>query len=136
MFVSGLGVNQDEHLIHRDVVVRALGPEADHAAQVGSLVGGGCERPQRRRDLLWLALPRGVQASLERPGKHSVLTAAAERLPAGEIVSNAAVMLFGGIETTEGMICNTVWYLLGDETALCEVTADRSLTGSAVEVFG
>ena len=74
-----------------------------------------------------------VQASLERPGKHSVLTAAAERLPAGEIVSNAAVMLFGGIETTEGMICNTVWYLLGDETALREVTADRSLTGSAVE---
>jgi cytochrome P450 len=74
-----------------------------------------------------------VQASLERPGKHSVLTAAAARLPAGEIVSNAAVMLFGGIETTEGMICNTVWYLLGDEAALREVTADRSLTGSAVE---
>jgi cytochrome P450 len=42
-------------------------------------------------------------------------------------------MLFGGIETTEGMICNAVWYLLGNETALHEVAADRSLTGSAVE---
>jgi cytochrome P450 len=74
-----------------------------------------------------------VHASLDRPGKNSVLTAAAGRLPAGEIVSNAAVMLFGGIETTEGMICNTVWYLLANETALREVAADRSLTGSAVE---
>jgi hypothetical protein len=74
-----------------------------------------------------------VAASLELPGKHSVLTAAAGRLAAGEIVSNAAVMLFGGIETTEGMICNAVWYLLGNEAALREVAADRSLTASAVE---
>ena len=29
-----------------------------------------------------------------------------------ELVSNAAVMLFGGIETTEGMIANFVWHLL------------------------
>src|SRR5207302_5922721 len=29
-----------------------------------------------------------------------------------EVVSNAAVMMFGGIETTEGMIVNLVWQLL------------------------
>jgi cytochrome P450 len=29
-----------------------------------------------------------------------------------EVVSNAAVMMFGGIETTEGMITNFVWHLL------------------------
>ncbi len=29
-----------------------------------------------------------------------------------EVVSNAAVMMFGGIETTEGMIVNLVWHLL------------------------
>jgi len=74
-----------------------------------------------------------VTASLGQPGKHSVLTAAAGRLAAGEIVSNAAVMLFGGIETTEGMICNAVWYLLGSQAALREVAADPGLTGSAVE---
>ena len=33
-------------------------------------------------------------------------------LAVGEVVSNAAVMLFGGIETTEGMICNAVRHLL------------------------
>jgi cytochrome P450 len=74
-----------------------------------------------------------VMASLQRPGQQSVLTAAAGRLAAREIVSNAAVMLFGGIETTEGMICNSVWYLLGNEAALREVAADRSLAASAVE---
>jgi cytochrome P450 len=29
-----------------------------------------------------------------------------------EVVSNAAVMMFGGIETTDGMIANLVWHLL------------------------
>jgi cytochrome P450 len=74
-----------------------------------------------------------VTASLRQPGSQSVLTSAAGRLAAGEIVSNAAVMLFGGIETTEGMICNAVWYLLGNDEALREVAADRSLTAGAVE---
>ena len=74
-----------------------------------------------------------VAASLQRPDTQSVLTAATGRLAPHEIVSNAAVLLFGGIETTEGMICNTVWYLLGDQAALREVAADRSLTGNAVE---
>jgi cytochrome P450 len=33
-------------------------------------------------------------------------------LSSDEVVSNAAVMMFGGIETTEGMITNLVWHLL------------------------
>lgn len=74
-----------------------------------------------------------VQAALAQPAEPSVLTAAADWLSAAEIVSNAAVMLFGGIETTEGMICNTVWYLLGDQAAWREVMADRRLIGNAVE---
>jgi cytochrome P450 len=74
-----------------------------------------------------------VEAVLGHGGKESVLTAAADQLAAGEIVSNAAVLLFGGIETTEGMICNAVWYLLGDRDALRQVAADRSLIEGAVE---
>jgi cytochrome P450 len=31
-----------------------------------------------------------------------------------EMVSNAAVIMFGGIETTEGMILNALWFVLGD----------------------
>jgi cytochrome P450 len=47
------------------------------------------------------------------------LEAAGDLTPA-EVVSNAAVMMFGGIETTEGMIANFVWHLLrygGEPTA-------------------
>ena len=31
-----------------------------------------------------------------------------------EVVSNAAVMMFGGIETTDGMIVNFIWHLLAN----------------------
>jgi cytochrome P450 len=65
--------------------------------------------------------------------RQSVLTAAASDLSAGEVVSNAAVLLFGGIETTEGMICNAVWYLLQDQAAADRVRADRALLDAAVE---
>jgi cytochrome P450 len=74
-----------------------------------------------------------VEAVLRHGDSQSVLTAAADRLAGGEIVSNAAVLLFGGIETTEGMICNAIWYLLGDQAALREVTADHRLIEGAVE---
>ncbi len=74
-----------------------------------------------------------VEAALEEPAEPSVLTAAASSLSVTEIVSNAAVMLFGGIETTEGMICNAVWYLLCDQAAWRDVLADRHLIGNAVE---
>lgn len=74
-----------------------------------------------------------VEAALARPLQPSVLTAAANWLSPAEIVSNAAVMLFGGIETTEGMICNALWYLLADQAAWHEVMADRRVIGNAVE---
>jgi len=74
-----------------------------------------------------------VEMALARRGEHSVLSAAAADLTVSEIVSNAAVLLFGGIETTEGMICNAIWYLLRDDAALTEVRADRMLAEAAVD---
>jgi cytochrome P450 len=41
-----------------------------------------------------------------------VLVAAAQSLEPPEVVSNAAVLMFGGIDTTEGMITNAVLHLL------------------------
>jgi cytochrome P450 len=66
---------------------------------------------------------------------HSLLAAAAGAggLGTGEVVSNAAVLLFGGIETTEGAICNAVLYLLADPDQFRAVLADRSLVAAAVE---
>jgi cytochrome P450 len=54
-------------------------------------------------------------------------------LSAGEVISNAAVQLFGGIETTEGMICNAVLHLLSDPAQLGLVRADRGLLPAAVD---
>ncbi len=50
-----------------------------------------------------------------------------------EIVSNALIILFGGIETTEAMICNTVWALLTHPRQLAAVRHDRALIRPAVE---
>ena len=59
------------------------------------------------------------------------------RGPAGltgtEVVSNAAVLMFGGIETTEGMITNALWHLLSHPDQLRLVLGDPGLVPSAVE---
>jgi cytochrome P450 len=57
-----------------------------------------------------------------------VLGSTAE-LDSSEVVSNAAVMMFGGIETTEGMIANLVWHLLGNVPS----PIDPALIPNAVE---
>jgi cytochrome P450 len=49
------------------------------------------------------------------------------------VVSNAAVLMFGGIETTEGMIANAVLHLLGHPDQLALATGDRQLIPNAVE---
>lgn len=54
-------------------------------------------------------------------------------LTAEEVVSNAAVELFGGIETTEGMICNAMLHLLGDPETCVLVRTDPALASAAVE---
>jgi cytochrome P450 len=50
-----------------------------------------------------------------------------------EMRSNIAVLLFGGIETTEGMIANALLHLLSDADALAAVRADPALLPAAVE---
>lgn len=52
-------------------------------------------------------------------------------LPA--VVSNAAVLMFGGIETTEGMIANVLAHLLARPDQLAAADADRTLLPAAVE---
>ncbi len=50
-----------------------------------------------------------------------------------EAISNAAVLMFGGIETTEGMIANALLYLLSSPAQLALVLADPGLVPAAVE---
>ncbi|WP_299050563.1 cytochrome P450 [uncultured Nocardioides sp.] len=66
-------------------------------------------------------------------GEHSVLTTARSVLTDREVVANAAVMMFGGIETTEGMITNAVLHLLEAPGWLDRLRQDRSLLAGVVE---
>ncbi|HEY6314669.1 MAG TPA: cytochrome P450 [Streptosporangiaceae bacterium] len=67
------------------------------------------------------------------PPDTSLLAETVGPLTGDEAVSNAAVLMFGGIETTEGMIANAAWHLLRHPPELKLVLADRGLVPAAVE---
>jgi cytochrome P450 len=79
----------------------------------------------------------GLAASLRQviaaPPASSLLADVTGLLTRDEAISNAAVLLFGGIETTEGMIANAVLHLLCSPAQFELVRADRGLIPAAVE---
>ena len=84
-----------------------------YAAIVDAVSGDrpGAPVPEAARAAM-ASLTEHVHAGLaaERPG--SLLAGAAHTLTEEQVVANAAVMMFGGIETTEGMILNAVRHTL------------------------
>ncbi len=54
-------------------------------------------------------------------------------MTADELFANAAVLMFGAIETSEAMTANALAHLLGSADQLEAVAADRSLVPDAVE---
>ena len=80
-------------------------------------------------------LSSSLRATLAAGDQSSLLAEAAAGggLATGEIVSNAAVLMFGGIETTEGMITNAILHLLSHPDQLRLVLADPGLVPSAIE---
>ncbi len=77
------------------------------------------------------ALAQHVGATIETGD--GVLPGATATLTADEVVSNAAVMMFGGIETSEGMTTSLFWHLLTTPGQWAAVAADASLVANAVE---
>jgi cytochrome P450 len=77
------------------------------------------------------ALARHVGATIEHG--EGVLPGATSTLAQAEVVSNAAVMMFGGIETSEGMTTSVFWHLLSDPDNWAAIAADPSLAANAVE---
>jgi cytochrome P450 len=112
----------------------AANAPADGGSVVSRAAGGSGEVPAAAAAAFG-ELRASLVAAIERPGASSLLAVAAQTagLAVGEVVSNAAVMLFGGIETTEGMICNAVRHLLASPDQLHDLDADRSLLDGAVD---
>jgi cytochrome P450 len=127
------------------VVTFALGIDgADTAAVLGwydAIVGGvtsltaGEPLDDSAREG-FASLSAAISPALDRqPDSSLVAAAAGEAAGLGReaVISNAAVLLFGGIETTEGMIVNAVRHLLEHPEALALVRAEPSWLANAVE---
>jgi cytochrome P450 len=63
----------------------------------------------------------------------SLLAGVAGSLTEAQTISNAAVLLFGGIETTEGMITNAMLHLLTSPAQLTLTLGDPELVPAAIE---
>jgi cytochrome P450 len=126
------------------VVTYSLGlRETDTAAVLGwydaivaavTEVTAGGDIPVAGREA-FADLSAAIEPVLDREPGSSVLAAAghAGGLGRGEVISNAAVMLFGGIETTEGMIANAILHLLSAPDQLALVRADPGRLPNAIE---
>ncbi len=104
-----------------DGIVAAVQAEATTAPGVGS---AGTEA--------FAELAASLREVIVAPGSASLLSQAGP-LTEAEVISNAAVMMFGGIETTEGMIANALLHLLSSPAQLELVIADRGLVPAAIE---
>jgi cytochrome P450 len=127
------------------VVAQALGLEGTETARirgwyeaiveaVTGVAAGDPVTPAGRE--AFAALRASVEPLLERDSGGSLLAGAASQaggLTSAEVVSNAAVLMFGGIETTEGMIANAVLHLLAHPEQRALVEGDRKLLSNAVE---
>ena len=90
----------------------------------------------RRRAAGYAALRAAIEPELDRDPLSSLSPRPrrAGALSRDEVASNAAVLLFGGIETTEGMIATALLHLLvRPARARARVRADPALLVSAVE---
>jgi cytochrome P450 len=75
-------------------------------------------------------LAASLREAITRGG--SLLAEVTGPLAEDEAISNAAVLMFGGIETTEGMIANALLHLLSSPAQLALVLADPGLVPAAV----
>ena len=126
-------------------VVRALGLGHDEVdavlawydAIVGAVteITAGAGAGARGRAAFADLRARLLEVIETQDGDESLLAAAADSstLTREQIVANAAILLFGGIETTEGMIANAVLMVLSDPEAATAVRADPGLIEAAVE---
>ncbi|MGV9451611.1 cytochrome P450 [Streptomyces sp. NPDC003635] len=78
-------------------------------------------------------LRSAVEATVADGAAASLLGAAAGQLELPEVASNAAVLMFGGIETTEAMITNALLELLRRPDQLALVRDEADLLDGAIE---
>ncbi|MGO9784500.1 MAG: cytochrome P450 [Streptosporangiaceae bacterium] len=107
------GLSGDQDVPGANAGITPPDPDPDAAAAYAQLAA----------DLRAAADGRNVLADAARSGD----------LSAAEAVSDAAVVMFGGIDTTDGMIANAMLHLLGDPGQLELVRVDPHLVPAVIE---
>jgi len=125
--VQALGLDEDDS-------AEVLGWYDSIVAGVTSITAGQPAEPAAAEAFERLRV--SVERAFGRDPDSSLVAAAAadgDGLSGGEVVSNAAVLLFGGIETTEGMIANAILHVLESREQRDLLERDPALVGAAVE---
>jgi len=127
IMARALGIDQNE--------VDAMLTWYDGIVTAVTEITAGHETPQSGRDAFAQLSERLTAAMDPGDADASLLAAAAAHadLTADQIVSNAGVLLFGGIETTEGMIANALLLLLQNPDTLTDIRSDPTLLDAAIE---
>ena len=128
------------------VMVKALGLEGVPAARVlawyDAIVHAVHELTEGREagpdgPAAYAALRAAVAGTVDAGATNSLLHTAAETLDLPDLAANAAIMLFGGIETTEAMIANLLLHVLTRAQQFpelpTELQADPHLLDNAIE---
>ncbi|HJY57446.1 MAG TPA: cytochrome P450 [Streptosporangiaceae bacterium] len=131
VMAEALGLGQTDPaqvLAWYDGIVAAVQAEAANAgatsANAGATAAGAAA---------FAELAGSLRQVIAAPPPSSLLADVTGALTADEAISNAGVLLFGGIETTEGMIANAMLHLLSSPAELEFVRADRGLIPAAIE---
>jgi cytochrome P450 len=129
VMAEALGLGQTDPaqvLAWYDGIVAAVQAEAARA-------GATAATPANTGMAAFAELAASLRQVIAAPPPSSLLAEAAGALTADEAISNAGVLLFGGIETTEGMIANAMLHLLSSPGELELVQADPALIPAAIE---
>jgi cytochrome P450 len=119
--------------LEREEVDAVLGWYDAIVASVTDITAG--RRPSVAGAQAFASLHARLNTVIESAGESSLLAVAAagSALTGDELVSNAAVLLFGGIETTEGMIANAMLTLLEHPEQLALARHDAWRLDAAIE---
>ncbi len=138
VMAEALGLGQTDPaqvLAWYDGIVTAVQAEAAKAGAAGA--GTGATSASAGATAAGAAAFAELAGSLRQviavPPPSSLLADVTGALTVDEAISNAGVLLFGGIETTEGMITNAMLHLLSSPAELGFVRADRGLIPAAIE---
>jgi cytochrome P450 len=119
--------------LHRDEVADVLAWYDAIVTSVTEITAGNGATASGRE--AFGSLSDRLRAVITGGDRSSLLAAAAGAgvLSTEQVISNAAVLLFGGIETTEGMIATAALYLLADPAWADAARADPAALGAAID---